>query len=202
MKTKDFIAMLQKEDPTGESHIRMGDGIPFDVELKEGYWDGTYTYIDEDKKYVTSDKGFKVDIHCYEVSDIVERFYDFHTPEHSTWEYIKSKFIFDCSYPERRMERVYGEAKEQYDILVDFHTKSFKESTDLALTRMKEGWKFYQNKLVETSKDYYYYGWKIIGEDGKIEGSSIRNTEGIIYSGLFERLDNNEMEGFYEWKKI
>ena len=28
MKTKDFIKMLQDEDPSGEAHIRMSGGVP------------------------------------------------------------------------------------------------------------------------------------------------------------------------------
>ena len=39
MTTSEFIKMLQKADPAGDSHIRMGDGVPFMAELKAGYWD-------------------------------------------------------------------------------------------------------------------------------------------------------------------
>ena len=41
MKTKDFIKMLQEEDPTGEGFIRLNDGdaILYAVS-KPGYWDG------------------------------------------------------------------------------------------------------------------------------------------------------------------
>ena len=81
MKTKDFIKMLQEEDPTGEGYIRLPDGgAPWFAEVKEGYWDGPYQYLenmgDEDSKYhdkriVTSTQGYKVDIHTLDHDSII-----------------------------------------------------------------------------------------------------------------------------------
>lgn len=48
MTTSEFIKMLQDADPSGEAHIRMSGGVPKYAELKEGYWDGPYSYIDSD----------------------------------------------------------------------------------------------------------------------------------------------------------
>ena len=67
MKTKDFIKMLQEADPSGEAYIRMQGGVPHCAELKEGYWDGPFQYIDDDGNFVTSIKEFKVDIHCIDI---------------------------------------------------------------------------------------------------------------------------------------
>lgn len=61
MKSKDFIKLIQEEDPTGESHVRIDGGEPCYVELKEGYWDGPYQYRDGDE-WVISTKGDKLDI--------------------------------------------------------------------------------------------------------------------------------------------
>ena len=52
MTTSQFIKMLQEADPSGEAHIRMEGGIPLFAELKPGYWDGPYEYIDEDDNYL------------------------------------------------------------------------------------------------------------------------------------------------------
>lgn len=49
MKTKDFIKMLQKADPTGEHHVRLG-GVIFDAALVAGYYDGPNCYVDENGK--------------------------------------------------------------------------------------------------------------------------------------------------------
>lgn len=47
MKTNDFIKMLQKEDPTGEAFIRINNEPMISVELKPGYWDSPYNYIEK-----------------------------------------------------------------------------------------------------------------------------------------------------------
>jgi len=59
MKTSEFIKMLQEADPSGEAHIRMEGGIPRFAELKEGYWDGPYSYLDEEGNWVYSTEGNK-----------------------------------------------------------------------------------------------------------------------------------------------
>lgn len=62
MKTKEFIKMLQEADPTGEAYIRMSDGVPFAAELKPGYYDGPYSYVDENDNWVVSARNPKIDI--------------------------------------------------------------------------------------------------------------------------------------------
>jgi hypothetical protein len=37
MTTGELIKILQKEDPEGKNHIRIGGGILYAVELKPGY---------------------------------------------------------------------------------------------------------------------------------------------------------------------
>lgn len=71
MKSSDYIKMIQEEDPTGECHIRLEGGVPFCAERKPGYYDGAYSYIDEDGNYVISKEGGKVDIHCIDLEDFV-----------------------------------------------------------------------------------------------------------------------------------
>ena len=31
------------------------------------------------------------------------------------------------------------------------------------------------------------------------EPSSLGDTEGLLKSGLFEKIDNNKLDGYYEW---
>lgn len=71
MKVKDMITMLQSCNP--ESHLRGPLGVITFLEEKEGYWDGAYDYIDEDGNWVKTTKGSKVDIHCMEYLDHVEK---------------------------------------------------------------------------------------------------------------------------------
>lgn len=71
MTTSEFIEILKKADPSGEAHIRMEGGIPLFAELKPGYWDGPYSYIDKDDNYVYTSAGSKVDIYCVDIWDFV-----------------------------------------------------------------------------------------------------------------------------------
>lgn len=62
MTTGQLIKLLQEADPSGEAHMRMEGGIPWFVECKPGYYDGAYSYIDENKNFVYSTEGWKVDV--------------------------------------------------------------------------------------------------------------------------------------------
>lgn len=49
MKTKDLIALLQQEDPSGEEEVVLDDGRDiFFLETLPGYWDGCYTTLIRD----------------------------------------------------------------------------------------------------------------------------------------------------------
>lgn len=72
MKTKDFIKMLQEEDPTGEGYVRVNGGAITFCEAKEGYWDGAYTYFDRDTRtWHSSTQGYKIDVHTITWEDVV-----------------------------------------------------------------------------------------------------------------------------------
>lgn len=68
MTTNELIEMLKKEDPEGNCHVRIHGEMPWFAEKKPGYWDGPYTYVEEDTM-VFSTKGDKVDIRTMEPDD-------------------------------------------------------------------------------------------------------------------------------------
>ena len=212
--------MLQEADPEGEGFIRMEGGIPTFAEPKEGYWDGPYSYIDEEGNYTYSTEGYKVDIYCMDIWDYVENNVD----ENTSWEELKIKFKFKLGYSENesRIESILKTAKEAYDYISDMEKQMLEESISIAVQRAKEGWRFFQDKKVDLESDdkkrmFIYYYWrlykpkeniklnwfsKMFSRDdwkNKWQSSSLRDTEGIMKSGLFEKLDNNELEGYYEW---
>jgi hypothetical protein len=206
MKTKDFIKMLQDEDPTGESHVRLSGGIPYAAEMKPGYYDGPYSYIDEDGNYVCTSQGSKVDIYCKELDDFVDDHVNIHDPEN--WEKIKSKFKFDYNnymIVEQRQERINNvlkHAKESYDSSYEVYKGFYDKSTKEMIENAKKGWTWFQNKDVD--KDirpnlHYYYTWKIYDEFGKEQGSNVHMTESVLKSGLWVKLDNNVKEGYFQW---
>jgi len=208
MKTRDFIKILQEADPTGDGYIRMADGIPYFAEAKAGYWDGAYSYIDENENLVYSTQHYKVDIYSRNTYDFVEGLYNHFDKERNTWDYIKSKIKFDFTYsiPEQRKERedaILKRIKAEFDDCVQVHENIWQKELEDALKHVEEGWTWFQNKEVD-NKDlkpnmHYYYTWKIYNKDGKDQGSNPYNTQPVLYSGLFERLDNNKKPGYYEW---
>ncbi len=208
MKTSEFIKMLQEADPSGEAHIRMDGGIPTFAELKPGYWDGPYSYLDKEGNWVYSTEGNKVDIHFMDRYDFV---YDMvSTYDIPTWEEVASKFKFNLGYSiesqrKEREENSLSSAKEAYADAVESNMNFQIEGKKRAIENAEKGWKWFQNKLVDdpTLKPniHHYYTWKVYDENGKDQGSNLHNVEAVYRSGLFERLDNGVMEGHYQWIK-
>ena len=197
--------MLQKEDPTGEGHIRMTGGVPKYIEAKAGYWDGAYQYLDENENFVTSIRGYKVDIHCIDIQEYALDLAD--NDEDQKWEDVESNFKFELDgYADefQRNERIrsYLETaraawEEMRGIKKTSYDRSFKEMLENA----KKGWSWFQNKLVDTEGGtHHYYTWKIFDENGKsLGGSNVHMTESIKQSGEWIRTDNNVLPGYYQW---
>jgi len=206
MTTAEFIKILQKEDPSGTAHIRMSGGIPMGAELKAGYWDGPYSYIDEDGNWVYTTSGQKVDIWCTEIYDFVSEKID--TYRRPSWDEIKSKFKFELGYsiPEHRAERansILKQAKEAYDESIEMYDRFKAEGEKRALEKSVKGWRWFQNKEVDNPdlkpNLHHYYTWIVLDENGKDQGSNPHNVEAVYKSGMFQRFDNGEKPGYYEW---
>lgn len=113
MKTKDFIKMLQEEDPSGECHIRLNGEPIIYAEKKEGYWDGPYNYIEigDDNKpiWVTSTKGTKIDITTMDLFGFAERY-------KGDWEEMKKHIRVEYNYMSNDRELKFMEnAKKECD---------------------------------------------------------------------------------------
>lgn len=202
MKTKELIRLLQEADPTGEAHVRMSGGIPTSVQHLPGYYDGSYSYFDEEGRYVISKEGSKVDIYTTDIDDFIWDLVDFDT----TWEEVKAKIVLKIGDPnidwiKERHDSIYKNAMQQFADAQELDIKYLNESTELAVKRAKEGWQFYQNKKVDTEGMYTYYMWKIYSPDGKTESSSVHDTQGIIKSGLFRKVDC-DLADYYKWELI
>lgn len=125
------------------------------------------------------------------------------------WEEIEKKFKFDLTYSikEHRDERsnyILKQAKEAYNDIMEILTSSYNRSLEEMIKNAEKGWKWFQNKDVdknEVPNMHKYYTWKIFDDNGKEEkGSNIHMTESIQDSGLWSKLESNEMPGYYEWK--
>jgi len=162
MKTKDFIKLLQKEDPTGETHVRLPGGTPKWVESKPGYYDGPYSYIDEDGNYVLSDKGSKIDVHCSDIEDFI-------------WEESgdTSKVILDVHNPEKYKGSIEKYSKEARECIEDLTRKMGEETIDM----INKGWKIVRK--IEEGK-FFNQHWYIRNpkkfKDKDKKGVFISNT--------------------------
>lgn len=201
MTTKEFIKILQEADPEGNGHIRMEGGIPKFAIAKEGYWDGAYAYINENGEYVFSTKGYKVDIYCEDVWSYVEDKYR----RGMKWEEMEKNFKFELGYSNdsqriEREQRILNQAKEAFDSNEDIDQKFFEEGKNKMIENSNKGWTWFQDKKVDTERGMHvYYTWKIYDENGKEQGSNIHMTDSVQHSGLWEKVDNNKKEGYYEW---
>lgn len=199
MKTKDFIKLLQEADPSGEAHLRMCDGVPIYVILKEGYWDGPYSYLDEDGRYVDSTQGSKIDVYFKEPEDIVSEVIDDWNPyedsEDGLWEKVKDRFKFDYSYlpesTEEKKERFFSRLAKHFEWYLEFQKESWDNNLKEVLQKYKDGWKFYQEKDEGPNG---YYSWIIIDSDGKNKGACMAITYPILKSGIF-KMSEKEIKG-------
>ena len=201
MKTKDFIKILQKEDPTGEGYLRLEEGPILFAEQKEGYWDGPYSYIEkgEDGKpiWVETTKGYKIDIHCMDLYDFAERF-------DGDWEEMKKHIRVEYTYLDdgEREKSFLDLAKKECDEYKAMKDEFYEDGYKSMVENAKKGWTWFQDKRVDGDDKpnwYLYYYWKVYNEKGKKEGSCIRNTESVLKSGDWEKVDNEKKKDYYQW---
>jgi hypothetical protein len=103
MTTKEFIKMLQDEDPEGNTHIRInGRECSFIAITKPGYWDGPYSYLEgkwgKDMTWVQSTHGNKIDIDCVDLYWFIEYF-------NGDYEKVKEHIKVEYDYCDKRHEQ-------------------------------------------------------------------------------------------------
>ena len=215
MTTKEFIKMLQEADPDGNAHVRMSGGVPVWAEHKEGYWDGPYSYINEEGKWVHTIANSKVDISCKEPTDMVEEalrginWFEAQDKE-KLWQMVKDMFIIDMNgYADakQRQEKIDSylkHVKEHFDWYYKYEIETWVVYLEKVVDLYKNGCRFYRKK--EVGKMIYYEGWKFVNKkDSKNIGhANLAHTYPILKSGLFEQIqcDKLFMKDYYEFKLI
>lgn len=152
MKTRELIEMLQKADPFGECHVRVAGGMPWFAERKEGYWDGMYTYIDEDK-LIYSTEGQKVDLYIMELEDWVERY-------RKNWE---DKIEFRLGYldPSDKIEAVKKDAREFAEYINQLEESMNERFLQEIKEKLGDGWKiidYSKNDKIDPAKVFFEKG--------------------------------------------
>jgi hypothetical protein len=187
MKTKELIKLLQDADPKGESYIRSGGGAINGVQVKEGYWDGPYSYLDKNGTYITSTKGYKIDLCVTELDDIV-------------WECngdmkeIKKKVKFDLTYCNDDREKEYWKQIEKdAEDARRFNEKSIQRCSFDVIKKMTEGWEVIQPLDVKIGMYNVMKYKKGLKKEQLNQGS----CHAILKSGLFEPIKDKK---YYIWK--
>jgi len=182
MKTKEFIKMLQEEDPTGEGYIRVNGGAIISCESKPGYWDGMYSYFDKkNNTWHTTAKGYKIDINTLSWKDIVweedgdmKEIRKILKPDFSS--YVKG---------EEDEKNFWNKVDKEAKIAKKSSQKLSKEMLENCLKRFNNGWIFYK-KDDKYASGYWKKGCKknnaMIGEVLEI----IKNEE------LFIKIEKNK----------
>ena len=199
MTTNEFIKMLQEADPKGDTHLRFPDGMPFFAELKEGYWDGAYDYINEDGKWVCSIKNLKVDVHFKTRYDFIEEKIGRY-PNLKTLDEIYEYFIFEFDgYTESSKNdkiKTYKELiqKDYYEI-VNLEKYLYNDSIEEMKKRSLNGWKIYQ----PINSDFSYNNWLFLDENGNNQGSNYFRINPIVSTDLWLKIESTTMRGYYEY---
>lgn len=199
MKTKDFIKMLQKADPTGEGYIRLpGGGAPWFAEEKEGYWDGPYQFLDyrkdkngHDAVLTTSTKGYKIDIHVMDANSII-------WDENGDMERIKKRIAFDYTYinGDEKISNSWKHIEEEAKYARGFHEKSLADWTTRTIDKyFSGGWEVRQplDKKIGFFNSMIAHGFLGLTKETFCQGECMA----VIESGKFYYEKENE---YYVWK--
>jgi len=186
MKTKDFIKMLQEEDPSGEGYLRVQGGAIYCVESKPGYWDGNYSYYDRDTNilHITSE-GYKIDVHTISPEDIV-------WDENGNMDEIRKRLdpnYESYSNPEQRKEMYENFWKKMEKEAVDArecYEKLHQESLNRVMDRYKNGWKA---RIIKDHKNIWEIRWiKFLKNDRLNQGE----IEIILDTNIFDKIEKGK----------
>jgi hypothetical protein len=115
MTTSELIKLLQEADPEGTTHISIG-GVITNVYRELGYYDGPYSYMDEEGRYTISTRGKKVNIIYEDLCDYVQNLI-MSSKEILTLDEVLKSIVFDLggsskSFYVKRIELYYNDAIE------------------------------------------------------------------------------------------
>ena len=177
MKTKDFIKLLQQEDPSGEAYLRLEGGAVDHVICKPGYYDGPYTYLDGDIM-VTSTAGTKVDVYCQTWEDVVYN-------ADGNMEQIRKNIRMEKDDPEfwKRVETLSKEVRAEAK-------RCLEEYTCKIFQRLKDGWRIFQ----DSGKPVGQCNAMICERNGQNDRLCQGECDAVLHSGFFLPVTDRETQ--------
>lgn len=209
MKTKDFIAMLQKEDPSGEGFVRIDGGAIIHCEEKPGYYDGAYHYINEEGKYVISTEGYKIDIYTESVDDVIWEC-------NGDLEKIKERFILDYHHSysgptlKSKINDFWDSVEKKSIKAREYHKSSLAEFSERIKKSIAEGFCYIQLKdnldktwMTDFKRTKNITAALEVAKSNKEKGNGLINEgvmggefDALLYSGNFVKIDKGE---YFDW---
>ena len=185
MKTRDLIESLKESDPTGELHVKLktseGHGVVVGSYKSPGYYDGPFSYI-ENKKFIISDKGEKVEITSIFLDDFI-----FDNGGDT------SNIILDVR--DSIKEYLKKEIEEMAKEAIEFKKRSFDKFFVIILEKLRSGWKIIQKDHSPGGR----YGSLFYIKDEEEDQLAIGAHEVIFKSDFFYLKDIKDRNDVKEW---
>lgn len=170
MKSKELIEKLKEIDPEGDIHVDIG--AVNHIYLEAGYWDGYYSYLENDILHMST-SGSKIVVKTVELDSII-------WDNYGDLEKIMKCVNLDNLHENKRthiMEQINSECVKAKK----FEEQSFKEFFFDIFNKLKSGYKIIE---VDNGK---YKDYKFI-KDGKIEGTRLGDKRVIADEQYFKRV--------------
>jgi hypothetical protein len=195
MKTKRLIELLQKEDPTGEVEVCVGNQDIHCLQYLEAYWDGCLEVLKRDEtseyyniigaKFVS--EGVKISITPLSIDDAIMNDVDLPVE-------------FDSDYTREHYSDAVAKQRED---MRSMNKKFSDEFIVKVLQKYKEGWKVAQSNKESVKMCHVQWWWKpgdkrtrrsFESEEEYKNQSSLCQGEcqAVIESGFFVPVDDGE----------
>jgi len=193
MKTKRLIELLQKEDPSGEIEVSVGNQDIHYLQRLEAYWDGCLEVLkrDETSEYynITGAKivseGLKICIMPLSIEDAIMN--DVNLPIEFDSDYTREHYSDVVAKQRHEMRSVCKKLNDEFIVK--------------ALQRYKDGWKAAQSNKESVKMCHVQWWWKPGDKSTQRAAYSSKEDqislcqgecEAIIESGFFVPVDDGE----------
>lgn len=190
MTTKEIIQKLKEVDPSGNLHVRpSGGGAILGFHKVEGYYDGSYEYIDEDGKLLNTTKGYKIDVFTVTKNDII-------WDNDGDMNEIKKQIKFDINIPYsvKQEDDFWNKIEEEAKKAQKTSKQSLEEFTFKVLQKYKDGLIMIES-ISEDKKSFGYYWLQLNGEKNVPQCGEFH---AVVNSGFFTR--DHYSDEYYQWK--
>ena len=202
--------MLRAADPSGEGFIIDSDGeVPCYFESKPGYYDGAYSFIDDQGRIVFSTEEGKVDISSQGLTDAVwETDYEmgrakkqaiidgvpFVLNKEEWLAKVMGQFVFHDGVPEDFRKDIEGKARKEYESLLDYREKSDAKWLLETMEKCRNGTRFFEPIDYQQGR----LAWRRTPDEHGHGGVCGGEIDALTQNPEFERVPHDDQ--YWEWR--